>query len=105
MIDGTLYLGSFIYKVCLLNLNCETNLIKLKSQAMRNMWSNSRGENLLDSGAPFYDTYETKDGRYMAVGALEPQFYKILIEVQEFSLHFPTSAEFNFQLIETWFKP
>jgi alpha-methylacyl-CoA racemase len=38
-------------------------------------WSDERGANLLDTGAPFYDVYETADGRYMAVGALEPQFY------------------------------
>ncbi|KAI0011140.1 CoA-transferase family III domain-containing protein [Xylariaceae sp. FL0662B] len=38
-----------------------------------------RGENMLDGGAPYYDTYETKDGKYMAVGALEPQFYAILV--------------------------
>jgi len=39
-----------------------------------------RGENLLDSGCPYYDTYETKDGKYMAVGALEPQFFALLIK-------------------------
>ncbi|MFJ9562868.1 CaiB/BaiF CoA transferase family protein [Streptomyces fuscichromogenes] len=39
------------------------------------LWEDRRGVNLLDSGAPFYDTYETADGRYMAVAALEPQFY------------------------------
>ncbi|KAI1104318.1 CoA-transferase family III [Jackrogersella minutella] len=39
-----------------------------------------RGENLLDGGSPFYDTYETKDGKYMAVGALEPQFYAALVK-------------------------
>lgn len=43
-------------------------------------FSERRGENLLDSGAPFYDTYETKDGKFVSVGALEPQFYQILIE-------------------------
>ncbi|KAL2760465.1 hypothetical protein ACRALDRAFT_1073696 [Sodiomyces alcalophilus JCM 7366] len=37
-----------------------------------------RGRNLLDGGCPFYDTYETRDGRYMAVGALEPHFFAIL---------------------------
>jgi alpha-methylacyl-CoA racemase len=37
--------------------------------------SEQRGTNLLDGGAPFYDTYETKDGEHVAVGALEPQFY------------------------------
>jgi alpha-methylacyl-CoA racemase len=42
-------------------------------------WSGGRGENLLDSGAPFYDTYECADGRYVAVGALEPQFYAQLV--------------------------
>ncbi|KGF70714.1 carnitine dehydratase [Hoeflea sp. BAL378] len=40
-------------------------------------WSGKRGENLLDTGAPCYDTYETSDGRYMAVGSLEPEFYAV----------------------------
>ncbi|TGO34544.1 hypothetical protein BHYA_0192g00080 [Botrytis hyacinthi] len=44
------------------------------------MWNNPRGENTLDSGCPFYDTYGTKDGKYMAVGALEPQFFKELVK-------------------------
>jgi alpha-methylacyl-CoA racemase len=39
-----------------------------------------RGENLLDGGCPYYDTYETKEGGYMAVGALEPQFFEALIK-------------------------
>ncbi|KAI1501115.1 CoA-transferase family III domain-containing protein [Biscogniauxia marginata] len=39
----------------------------------------ARGRNLLDGGAPFYDTYETRDGRYVAVGALEPRFYALLV--------------------------
>lgn len=38
-------------------------------------WSDDRGTNLLDTGAPFYDVYETSDGRHMSVGGLEPQFY------------------------------
>jgi alpha-methylacyl-CoA racemase len=38
-----------------------------------------RGTNLLDSGAPFYDSYRCADGRYVAVGALEPQFYAALV--------------------------
>jgi alpha-methylacyl-CoA racemase len=42
-------------------------------------WNEGRGTNLLDSGAPFYDTYECSDGRYVAVGALEPQFYAELL--------------------------
>lgn len=44
------------------------------------MWTPKRGVNLLDSGAHFYDTYETKDGKYVSIGALEPQFYAQLIE-------------------------
>lgn len=43
------------------------------------MWSDERGTNLLDTGAPYYDTYETADGRYMAVGAIEPQFYAAML--------------------------
>ena len=39
-----------------------------------------RAANLLDGGAPFYDVYETADGKHMAVGALEPQFYDALLE-------------------------
>ncbi|MFT2014464.1 CaiB/BaiF CoA transferase family protein [Streptomyces sp. 796.1] len=38
-------------------------------------WQDHRGVNLLDGGCPFYGVYETADGGYMAVGALEPQFY------------------------------
>jgi alpha-methylacyl-CoA racemase len=40
----------------------------------------SLGGNVLDTGAPFYDTYETADGKFVSVGALEPQFYAELIE-------------------------
>ncbi len=43
-------------------------------------WQPVRGANLLDSGAPFYDTYETADGEYMSVGPLEPQFFAELID-------------------------
>ncbi|KAI8933331.1 hypothetical protein NX059_009955 [Plenodomus lindquistii] len=43
------------------------------------LWSAERGTNLLDGGAPFYDTYETKDGGFMAVGAIEPQFFAALL--------------------------
>jgi alpha-methylacyl-CoA racemase len=38
-------------------------------------WRDQRGVNMLDTGAPWYDVYETADGKYMAVGAIEPQFY------------------------------
>jgi alpha-methylacyl-CoA racemase len=43
-------------------------------------WRDERGVNLLDGGAPFYDTYRCADGEWVAVGALEPQFYAALLE-------------------------
>jgi alpha-methylacyl-CoA racemase len=44
------------------------------------LWKDERGANLLDSGAPCYDVYETSDGKYVSVGSLEPQFYALLVE-------------------------
>jgi alpha-methylacyl-CoA racemase len=44
------------------------------------MWDEQRGVNVLDTGAPFYDTYETADGKFIALGSLEPQFYAELIQ-------------------------
>jgi alpha-methylacyl-CoA racemase len=43
-------------------------------------WNESRGTNLLDTGAHFYNTYETSDGKFISVGAIEPQFYRELCE-------------------------
>lgn len=43
-------------------------------------WSLERGTNLLDGGAPFYRTYRCADGRYVAVGAIEGPFYRLLVE-------------------------
>jgi alpha-methylacyl-CoA racemase len=43
-------------------------------------FSGARGTNMLDTGAHFYDTYETKDGKYISVGSIEPQFYAELIQ-------------------------
>jgi len=62
MVDGAAYLASFVYK-------------------FRNsgMWRDERGTNMLDSAAPFYDNYRTKDGQFMSVGAIEPQFYTALL--------------------------
>ncbi len=53
-------------------------------------WTNERGTNLLDSGAHFYDVYECLDGTWVAIGAIEPQFYSLLIEkagLSEISTH------------------
>jgi len=63
MVEGAAYVGSWIY---------------LSRKMM--IWGQPRGENVLDTGAHFYETYETKDGKYMAVGSIEPQFYAILLE-------------------------
>jgi len=44
------------------------------------IWDEAKGVNLLDTGAHFYDTYETADGRYVSIGSIEPQFYAELLE-------------------------
>jgi alpha-methylacyl-CoA racemase len=43
------------------------------------MWTDERGTNMLDTGAPYYDTYECADGRYVSVGAIESQFYAAML--------------------------
>ncbi|XP_043926160.1 alpha-methylacyl-CoA racemase [Protopterus annectens] len=63
MVEGTAYLGSFVWQ----------------SQSL-GIWSRLRGENLLDTGAHFYETYKTSDGKFVAVGAIEPQFYEQLLK-------------------------
>ncbi|QSZ34124.1 hypothetical protein DSL72_005712 [Monilinia vaccinii-corymbosi] len=63
MVDGIAYIST-----------CPRLLLKTS------LWNRPRGENLLDSGSPYYDTYETKDGKYVAVGAIEPHFFKELIK-------------------------
>src|SRR6266702_3079421 len=62
MVDGSALLTTFLY-----------------GMRAAGMWRDERGTNLLDGGAPFYDTYETADGQHVAVGALEPQFYAELL--------------------------
>jgi alpha-methylacyl-CoA racemase len=45
------------------------------------LWDDTKREhNMLDGGAHFYDTYETKDGKYVSIGSIEPQFYALLLE-------------------------
>jgi alpha-methylacyl-CoA racemase len=43
-------------------------------------WTDERGVNILDSGSHFYDTYETRDGKHVAIGSIEPQFYALLLK-------------------------
>jgi alpha-methylacyl-CoA racemase len=53
------------------------------------LWQDERKANLIDGGAPFYDTYECADGKFVAVGALEPQFYAALLDGLGLSLEEP----------------
>jgi alpha-methylacyl-CoA racemase len=62
MVDGASSLMSFIH-----------------GMRAAGQWPGERGTNILDGGASFYDSYETSDGKYMAVGAIEPQFYALLL--------------------------
>jgi len=57
-------------------------------------WNNRRGTNLLDGGAHFYDTYACADGRWVAIGAIEPQFYALLRE----RCGLASDAEFDAQM-------
>ncbi|MGH9275216.1 MAG: CaiB/BaiF CoA transferase family protein [Acidimicrobiales bacterium] len=45
------------------------------------IWEDARGTNLLDTGAHFYDVYETADAKYVSIGSIEPQFYKELLRL------------------------
>ncbi len=47
------------------------------------VWKDERGSNMLDTGAHFYDTYETADGGYISLGSIEPQFYALLLKLGE----------------------
>ncbi|MFE6887881.1 CaiB/BaiF CoA transferase family protein [Streptomyces sp. NPDC057694] len=64
IVDGTAHLASMIH-----------------GMLAAGAWQDRRGANLLDGGAPFYSTYETSDGQYMAVGALEQRFYGEFIDL------------------------
>ena len=61
------------------------------------MWDPRRGTNLLDTGAHFYDTYECADGKFVAVGAIEPEFYAKLLGI----LGLENDAEFRNQFDRT----
>ena len=47
------------------------------------LWQDQRGTNMLDTGAHYYDTYETADGKYVSIGSIEPQFYAELLRLTE----------------------
>ncbi|MEU4620998.1 CaiB/BaiF CoA-transferase family protein [Actinoplanes sp. NPDC023801] len=58
-------------------------------------WPGGRGRNVLDGGAPFYDTYEASDGGYLAVGSLEPQFYAALLKGLELDAEADLPGQFD----------
>ncbi|RDC60601.1 CoA:oxalate CoA-transferase [Alteripontixanthobacter maritimus] len=60
-----------------------TGLLMGMIHGMKNMgvWSEDVGTNMLDTGAHFYDTYETADGKFVSIGSIEPQFYAQLLEL------------------------
>lgn len=62
MVDGAAYLSSAIHGMSALGL-----------------WNEERGTNILDSGAPWYDTYETSDGKFIAIGPVEQRFFRELL--------------------------
>lgn len=66
MVDGAALLMSAVY-----------------GMSFTGAWSNRRGENFLDGGAPFYACYECSDGGYIAIGAIEPNFYACLLKLCE----------------------
>lgn len=63
MVDGAAALMSMMYALRAMGL-----------------WSDERGTNLLDGAAHFYDTFETSDGKHVAIGSIEPQFYAELLQ-------------------------
>ena len=63
MVDGAAHLATFLFRF-----------------RSTGMWSDVPGSNMLDGGAPFYGTYICSDGKFLSVGAIEPQFYELLIK-------------------------
>lgn len=59
---------------------CATLMSMIHTLKAMGQWTGERGANLLDGGAPFYDSYRCGDGRYLAVGAIEPRFYALFLE-------------------------
>ncbi|PWR25635.1 CaiB/BaiF CoA transferase family protein [Zavarzinia aquatilis] len=66
MIDGAALLSTMMYG--------------MKAQGL---WRDERGVNLLDTGAHFYETYETRDGKWVSIGSIEPQFYAELLRLAD----------------------
>jgi len=59
---------------------CATLMTMMYTLKAMGQWTQDRGSNLLDGGAHFYDTYRCRDGKYIAIGPIEPQFYALFLE-------------------------
>lgn len=85
MVEGSAYVSSWLRT----------------SRDLPGVWEGKeRGESLLDGGYPAYETYETKDGKYMACGSLEPAFYKQLLK----GLGLEKTDELSKEILENKFK-
>lgn len=59
-----------------------TNLLTMqRAFDQMKVWPTERGRGFLSGGAPFYDVYETQDGRYLSIGSVEPKFYRELLSL------------------------
>ncbi|KXN70369.1 2-methylacyl-CoA racemase [Conidiobolus coronatus NRRL 28638] len=85
MTDGARYLSSFIFIA--------------EEQGM--LFNDPPGEGMLDSGAPFYQVYETSDNKFMAIGAIEPKFYKEFLQKVDLNVEEYMSTQMD---IEIWPK-
>jgi alpha-methylacyl-CoA racemase len=63
MVDGSAYLAAMVH-----------------GMYAQGVWKDERGVNILDTGAPWYDVYETKDGKWVSIGSIESRFYRDLLE-------------------------
>ena len=81
MTDGSAYLMSFLH-----------------SMTAQGHWQQHRESNMLDGGAPYYNTYETSDGKYISIGSIEPQFYELLKQYAELD----DSLFTNQNAVEQW---
>ena len=81
MTDGSAYLMSFLH-----------------SMTAQGHWQQQRESNMLDGGAPYYNTYETSDGKYISIGSIEPQFYELLKQYAELD----DSLFTNQNAVEQW---
>ena len=80
MTAGAAYIASFLFH--------SKHLLPFITQ-------DSRGQNVLDGGCPFYDTYKTSDGRFMAVGSLEPHFFIKLVQKLDLDNNYSTEDQMD----------